>query len=54
VQEMVQRLFCLPQRPTPNDVADALAIAVTGVYRASNHRDRTASSPKAMARGSGK
>ena len=35
VQEMVQRLFSLPQRPTPNDVADALAIAVTGVYRAS-------------------
>lgn len=34
VQEMVQRLFGLPQRPTPNDVADALAIAVTGVYRA--------------------
>ena len=31
---MVQRLFSLPQRPTPNDVADALAIAVTGVYRA--------------------
>ncbi len=35
VQEMVQRLFCLPRRPTPNDVADALAIAVTGIYRAS-------------------
>ena len=35
VQEMVQRLFSLPQRPTPNDVADALAIAVTGVYRSS-------------------
>jgi len=34
VQDMVQRLFKLPQRPTPNDVADALAIAVTGVYRA--------------------
>lgn len=34
VQEMVQRLFGLPQRPTPNDVADALAIAVTGIYRA--------------------
>jgi crossover junction endodeoxyribonuclease RuvC len=33
VQEMVQRLFSLPQRPTPNDMADALAIAVTGVYR---------------------
>ena len=34
VQEMVQRLFGLPRRPTPNDVADALAIAITGVYRA--------------------
>jgi crossover junction endodeoxyribonuclease RuvC len=38
VQEMVQHLFALPQRPTPNDVADALAIAVTGVYRASQQR----------------
>jgi crossover junction endodeoxyribonuclease RuvC len=38
VQEMVQRLFGLPQRPTPNDVADALAIAVTGVYRAPGHQ----------------
>jgi crossover junction endodeoxyribonuclease RuvC len=38
VQEMVQRLFGLPQRPSPNDMADALAIAVTGVYRAPEHR----------------
>src|SRR5438132_14407125 len=33
VQAMVQRLFGLDQRPKPHDVADALALAVTGIYR---------------------
>jgi crossover junction endodeoxyribonuclease RuvC len=33
VQEMVRRLFGLDRRPSPHDVADALALAVTGIYR---------------------
>jgi crossover junction endodeoxyribonuclease RuvC len=33
VQEMMRRLFALEHRPSPNDVADALALAVTGIYR---------------------
>jgi crossover junction endodeoxyribonuclease RuvC len=34
VQEMVQRLFGLECRPRPHDVADALALALTGLHRA--------------------
>ncbi len=33
VQGAVQRLFGLDEPPRPNDVADALALAVTGCYR---------------------
>jgi crossover junction endodeoxyribonuclease RuvC len=33
VQEMVARVFGLPQIPTPNDVADAMALALTAHRR---------------------
>jgi crossover junction endodeoxyribonuclease RuvC len=33
VQDMIQQLFGLEERPRPNDVADAIALAVTGIYR---------------------
>jgi crossover junction endodeoxyribonuclease RuvC len=33
VQAMVTRVFCLPKVPTPHDVADAMAIALTGHRR---------------------
>jgi crossover junction endodeoxyribonuclease RuvC len=33
VQEMVQHLFGLEHRPRPHDVADALALALTGLSR---------------------
>ena len=33
IQEMVARLFFLPRVPTPNDVADAMAIALTAHRR---------------------
>jgi len=36
VQAMVARLFGLPRVPTPNDVADAMALALTGHRRAPN------------------
>jgi crossover junction endodeoxyribonuclease RuvC len=36
VQGTVQRIFGLPKLPTPNDVADALALAITGCYRSGN------------------
>jgi len=35
VQAMVQSLFGLAERPRPHDVADALALALTGLHRAS-------------------
>jgi crossover junction endodeoxyribonuclease RuvC len=34
VQEMVQHIFGLESRPRPHDVADALALALTGLHRA--------------------
>jgi crossover junction endodeoxyribonuclease RuvC len=40
VQAMVQRLFALDHRPSPHDVADALALAVTGVYRQREEKER--------------
>jgi crossover junction endodeoxyribonuclease RuvC len=36
VQDMIQQLFGLEERPRPNDVADAIALAVTGIYRSVN------------------
>ena len=36
VQGTVQRIFGLPAPPEPNDVADALALALTGCYRGGN------------------
>jgi crossover junction endodeoxyribonuclease RuvC len=33
VQAMVQRLFGLEEKPNPHDVADALALAITAIYR---------------------
>ena len=33
VQGTVQRVFGLAEPPHPNDVADALALAITGCYR---------------------
>lgn len=33
VQEMVRRILSLPQRPTPADAADALALAITHAWR---------------------
>jgi len=33
VQAMVARIFCLAKVPTPNDVADAMAVALTGHRR---------------------
>ncbi|MBI3946483.1 MAG: crossover junction endodeoxyribonuclease RuvC [Armatimonadetes bacterium] len=36
VQGTVQRMFALADPPSPNDVADALALAVTGCYRQGN------------------
>jgi crossover junction endodeoxyribonuclease RuvC len=34
VQEMIQRVFGLDEAPRPHDVADALALALTGLHRA--------------------
>lgn len=34
VQGMVQRILCLPEKPKPDDVADALAIGITGLSMA--------------------
>ncbi len=31
IQEMVQRVLKLPKKPTPDDAADALALAIVGV-----------------------
>jgi crossover junction endodeoxyribonuclease RuvC len=36
MQQTVQRIFGLPAPPQPNDVADALALAITGCYRRGN------------------
>lgn len=36
VQAMVQRVFALVDPPTPNDVADAMALAITGCYHRGN------------------
>lgn len=44
VQEMVRRLLRLPRRPTPDDAADALAIALTSLVR---RRTRPPLSPHA-------
>jgi crossover junction endodeoxyribonuclease RuvC len=46
VQEMIQTLFNLAERPHPHDVADALALAVTGLHRAS--REELVSPPTAL------
>jgi crossover junction endodeoxyribonuclease RuvC len=35
VQEMIRRVFALEEAPRPHDVADALALALTGLHRAS-------------------
>lgn len=34
VQEMIRRVFALDEAPRPHDVADALALALTGLHRA--------------------
>lgn len=42
VQAMVARLFRLPRVPTPNDVADAMAIAVTAHRRGPSEKEPAA------------
>jgi crossover junction endodeoxyribonuclease RuvC len=45
VQRMVQQLLHLPQRPSPDDAADALAIAWTALPQVSQSSPRTKSKP---------
>lgn len=46
VQAMVTRIFALPRVPTPNDVADAMAIALTAHRRGPDNGEELASDKK--------
>jgi crossover junction endodeoxyribonuclease RuvC len=45
VQQMVQRIFGLSEIPTPDDAADALAVALSGIML-SEFEDRTGGTTK--------